>query len=59
MVNIKEFSNEIKAELKKVVWPSKDSTIGTTAVVIVICLIFAVYLGVVDYGLSKLSMLIY
>lgn len=59
MGKLTTFINEVKAELKKVVWPSKDATVGTTIVVIIICLICAFYLGVVDYGLSKITQLIY
>jgi preprotein translocase subunit SecE len=59
MGKLQTFINEVREELKKVIWPSKDSTVGTTVVVIAICLICAVYLGVVDYGLSKLTQFIY
>lgn len=54
-----EFYKEVKAELKKVVWATKDATIGTTGVVIVICIILAIFMGVVDFGLSKLTQFIY
>ncbi|MBI4823971.1 MAG: preprotein translocase subunit SecE [Nitrospirae bacterium] len=51
---IKEFFKEVKIEVKKVVYPSKDELIGSTWVVIVTVLIMAVFLGLVDIGLSKL-----
>jgi preprotein translocase subunit SecE len=54
-----EFYKEIKEELKKVVWPSKESTIGTTGVVIAICVVCAVFMGVVDFGLAKITQFIY
>jgi len=54
-----EFYKEVKEELKKVVWPSKESTIGTTGVVIVISIICAIFMGIVDFGLSKLTQFIY
>lgn len=53
------FYNEVKEELKKVVWPSKESTIGTTGVVIAICIVCAVFMGVVDFGLAKITQFIY
>lgn len=48
------FFREVKEELKKIVWPSRDETIGTTTVVIIFVLIMAVFLGVVDVALSKI-----
>ena len=49
-----EFFREVKVELKKVVWPTRKQTTGTTVVVVVFVFIVAVFLGVFDYSLSKL-----
>jgi len=49
-----EFFREVKVELKKVVWPTRKQTGGTTVVVIIFVFIVAVFLGVFDYSLSKL-----
>ncbi|MFQ5484224.1 MAG: preprotein translocase subunit SecE [Desulfobacterales bacterium] len=49
-----QFLREVKVELKKVTWPSRKQTLGSTAVVIVLVIIIAIYLGVVDFGLSGL-----
>ena len=51
---IKEFFKEVKIELKKVVFPSRDEVIGSTKVVIVLVLIIATFLGLIDMLLSKL-----
>jgi preprotein translocase subunit SecE len=51
---IKKFLNEVKLEIKKVVFPSKDELIGSTWVVIVTVLLISIFLGIVDLGLSKL-----
>ncbi|MCA1927511.1 MAG: preprotein translocase subunit SecE [Calditerrivibrio sp.] len=48
------FFKEVKEELKKIVWPSRDETVGTTTVVIIFVLVMAVFLGVVDVALSKI-----
>ena len=48
------FFKEVKIELKKVVFPSKDEIIGSTRVVIVASIVVAGILGVVDLVLSKL-----
>lgn len=49
-----EFFREVKVELKKVTWPTKKQTTGTTVVVIVFVFVVAAFLGLFDLGLSKL-----
>ncbi len=51
---IAEFFQEVKLELKKVVFPTKKEVIGSTWVVIITVLIAAFFLGVVDIGLGKM-----
>lgn len=49
-----QFLREVKVELKKVVWPSRKQTIGSTVVVLILVMIISVFLGMVDIGLSSL-----
>lgn len=49
-----QFLRETKVELKKVTWPSRKQTIGSTVVVIVLVMIISLFLGVADIGLSSL-----
>ena len=49
-----QFLREVKVELKKVTWPSRKQTIGSTVVVIVLVIIVSLFLGIVDIGLSNL-----
>ncbi len=49
-----EFIQEVKLELKKVVFPTRKEVIGSTGVVIVTVLICAVFLGLVDMTLGKM-----
>jgi preprotein translocase subunit SecE len=49
-----QFLREVKVELKKVTWPSRKQTMGSTVVVLVIVSIISLFLGVVDAGLSGL-----
>ena len=49
-----QFLREVKVELKKVTWPSRKQTIGSTVVVLVLVLLISIFLGVVDMGLSQL-----
>ena len=49
-----QFLREVKVELKKVTWPSRKQTIGSTAVVLILVMIISLFLGLVDVGLSSL-----
>lgn len=51
---LKEFFQEVKIEIKKVVYPSREELIGSTWVVIFTAIVISVFLGIVDLGLSKL-----
>lgn len=52
--SIRLFMTDVRAELKKVSFPSRKETVGSTAVVIVFCIIMSMYLSVVDSFLSWL-----
>ena len=45
---IKQFITDVRAELKKVSFPTRGETIGSTTVVIVFCVLMSIYLSVVD-----------
>ena len=49
-----QFLREVKIELKKVTWPSRKQTMGSTVVVIILVMIISLFLGMVDFGLSSL-----
>jgi preprotein translocase subunit SecE len=49
-----QFLREVKVELKKVTWPSRKQTVGSTIVVIVLVMLISLFLGVVDFGISSL-----
>jgi preprotein translocase subunit SecE len=49
-----QFLREVKIELKKVTWPTRKQTLGSTAVVIVLVMIISVFLGLVDLSLGNL-----
>jgi preprotein translocase subunit SecE len=50
---LKEFFDQSKVEMKKVTWPSRKETITTSVAVLVLAVVMAVFLGLVDLGLSK------
>jgi preprotein translocase subunit SecE len=49
-----QFVAEAWQELKKVTFPGRRETLGTTAVVLFLVVIIAAFLGLVDMGLSTL-----
>jgi preprotein translocase subunit SecE len=50
----KQFLREVKQELKKVTWPTRRDALSGTAIVLVAVFVIAVFLGIVDSGLSRL-----
>jgi len=46
--SIREFFVDVRGELKKVSFPTRAETIGSTTVVIVFCIIMSLYLSFVD-----------
>lgn len=54
MWNPVTYTKEVASELKKVAWPSKKQTIDMTILVIVVCLLVALYLTGVDLVLNNL-----
>jgi preprotein translocase subunit SecE len=51
---LSQFLRDSKTELKKVKWPTRKELLASTAVVIVLTLFVAFYLGLVDFGLMKI-----
>ncbi len=49
-----EFFNDVRSELKKISYPSRSETIGSTAVVIVLVLIVSLFLRLADILISLL-----
>ncbi|MFP4429733.1 MAG: preprotein translocase subunit SecE [Spirochaetaceae bacterium] len=49
MKRIVQFFKDSYAELKKVVWPSRDEVTASTKVVLVSVALFAIVLGIVDF----------
>jgi preprotein translocase subunit SecE len=49
-----QFLREVRTELKKVTWPSRKDTLSGTVVVLVAVFIIAIFLWMVDSGLSSL-----
>ena len=52
--SIRLFMTDVRAEMKKVSFPSRAETVGSTTVVIVFCILMSLYLSVIDSFLSWL-----
>jgi len=52
---IKQFLKEVKLELTKVTWTSKQELIYSTIIVIVVSIVLAIFIGIVDMVLSNLA----
>jgi preprotein translocase subunit SecE len=51
---IMQFLRDVRAELKRVSWPSVAEVKNTTIITIIAVIFFAVYLFVIDLGLARL-----
>jgi preprotein translocase subunit SecE len=51
---IAEFFKDLRSELKKVTYPTKSETVGSTAVVLVFVFIVGIFLAMIDALLVKL-----
>ena len=50
----KQFLREVRTELAKVTWPTRKEVLASTGVVTVFVLMVSLYLGLVDFIISKL-----
>jgi preprotein translocase subunit SecE len=50
--SLKNFFHEVKVEIKKTTWPSKDELIGSVTIVCILVFVFAVILGGMDASFS-------
>lgn len=53
MSKIVQFFKDSYAELRKVVWPSRDDVVASTKIVIVSTVIVAFFLGLLDFLLVR------
>ena len=57
--NIRKFISEVRAEMQKVTWSTRQELIGSTGVVLMTMLILSTFIGVSDFVLSHaLSMIL-
>ena len=52
--SIRNFLQEVGAEQKKVVWPTREIMVQSTFVVLFIIVVLVVYLGAIDFATGRL-----
>lgn len=48
------YLNEVKSELAQVTWPKKDQVIRLTLIIFSVSGIFGAFIGLLDFGFTKL-----
>ena len=47
------FFSEVRSEVKKSSFPGRDEVVGTTVVVLITCVVFAIFLWLTDVAIIK------
>jgi len=53
--SIPQFFSQVRAEARKIVWPSRKETWITSVMVFIMVAIATIFFWIVDYGLAKIS----
>ena len=59
MEQVREYLKDVRGELTKVSWPTREELRDSTVVVIVTVLLVATFIGLVDQGLNRVVALIF
>ena len=59
MEQFREYTKDVRSELAKVSWPTREELRDSTMVVIVTVLLVAAFIGLVDQGLNRAVALIF
>jgi preprotein translocase subunit SecE len=49
---VKSFLKDVRVEMTKVNWPTRDQLVSSTGVVIVLVFLFTIFIGIVDRVIS-------
>jgi preprotein translocase subunit SecE len=53
------FSHEVVAEMKKVVWPSKQEVINFSIIVFIVIVVLTAMIGGLDYGFTRAALKVF
>ncbi len=56
---VAKWFKDLRSEFKKVVWPSKQTVVTNTSVVLAVVVLTACFVGALDAGLLKIMDLVY
>jgi len=56
---IKQFIEDVRVEMKKVIWPEKNQLINSTVIVIIISAIFTLFIFFADTIISRIIKILY
>ena len=59
MEQVREYLKDVRGELTKVSWPTREELRDSTVVVIVTVLLVAAFIGIVDQGLNRVVALLF
>ena len=51
---VRNFFSEVRTEMQKVTWPTREELVGSTGVVLMLMFILSTFIGVTDFILSML-----
>lgn len=57
-VRVKNFFKDYKSEIKKIVWPSRNTVVKNVIIVIIMCVIIGAFIWILDWALAQLISLI-
>ena len=58
VTRFRNYLTEGRGEFNKITWPPQDETLNGTVSVVVIVALIAAFLGVVDFGLSRMMQMV-
>lgn len=53
-----KFLKEVRSELKRVTWPTRQEAVRLTSVVILVSILVGIYIGALDYLFTKIMELL-
>ena len=54
IARLREFISDVKSEIKKVTFPTRAETLGSTSVVLILVVILSIFLSLIDHALVRL-----
>jgi preprotein translocase subunit SecE len=55
----KQFLEDVRVEMKKVVWPERDKLINSTVIVVVVSVLFTLFIFLSDTIISRVINILY